>query len=185
MEADSKLNVTVPNVAPPDCSTLPQDAGKQVVVPGFAILALCCLLAETLQGFRQKPPKPPPASGRCTFQDDGKCIKPTTTDQFREFLRRPGFGGAFDKEKVARSFVSGVRNGIFHEAETRGWVVRRDRPPNQILLAEGDRYTLNRTEFYRALKAEFDGYIAELRDPINSDLRLRFKKKMTDIVNES
>lgn len=49
-----------------------------MVVPGFAILALCCLLAEALQGFRDKPAKPKAPSGPCTFQDDGKCIKPTT-----------------------------------------------------------------------------------------------------------
>jgi len=44
---------------------------------------------------------------------------------------------------------------------------------------------LNRTEFYNALKFEFEGYIAELHDPGNSDLRSPFKRKMTDIVKES
>jgi hypothetical protein len=38
---------------------------------------------------------------------------------------------------------------------------------------------------FGALKAEFDGYITELRDPNNSELRTRFKKKMSDIVKES
>lgn len=79
--ADSKLDVGVPDEAPADCSTLPDDLGRPVVVPGFAILALCCLLAETLQGFREKPAKTNAPSGPCAFQDDGKCIKPTTTDQ--------------------------------------------------------------------------------------------------------
>ncbi len=183
--ADSKLDVGVPDQAPADCSTLPDDQGRPVVVPGFAILALCCLLAETLQGFREKPAKSNAPSGPCTFQDDGKCIKPTTTDQFREFLRRPAFRGAFDDDGVARSFVNGVRNGIFHEAETRGWVIWREEAPGQILVREDGRYALNRTEFYHALKAEFDGYVAELRDPNNSELRTRFKKKMSDIVKES
>lgn len=156
---------------------------QAVVVPGFAILALCCLLAETLQGFRQKPPKPPAVSGPCTYED-GKCIKPTTTDQFREFLRRPAFGGAFDDEKVARSFVNGVRNGIFHEAETRKWLVQCDKPQGQILAPKGDRYVLNRIKFYEALKAEFEGYLAELREGGDAALRSRFAKKMTDVVNE-
>jgi hypothetical protein len=86
---------------------------------------------------------------------------------------------------MARSFVHGVRNGIFHEAETRGWVIWREEPPGQILAREDGRYVLNRTEFYHALKAEFRGYVAELRDPSNSELRTRFKKKMSDIVKES
>ena len=123
MKADSKLDEAVPSAPSPDCSTLPDNQGKQVVVPGFAILALCCLLAETLQKFRGKPAKPIASAGQCTFPDDGKCIKPTTTDQFREFLKRPAFRGAFDDPKVARCFVRGVRNGIFHEAETRRWLI--------------------------------------------------------------
>lgn len=183
--ADSKLDVPAPSTALSDCSTLPDDQGRPVVVPGFTILALCCLLAETLQGFREKPAKPQAVSGPCTFQDDGKCIKPTTTDQFREFLRRPAFRGAFDDDNVARSFVNGVRNGIFHEAETRRWLIWREEPPGQIVAPEDGRYALNRTEFYKALKVEFDGYIADLRDPANGDLRSRFKKKMTNIVKES
>lgn len=58
-------------------------------------------------------------------------------------------------------------------------------PPGQVLVPEEGRYALNRTEFYNALKAEFRGYIAELRDPSKSELRTRFKKKMSDIVKES
>lgn len=79
----------------------------------------------------------------------------------------------------------GVRNGIFHEAETRGWVIWRDDPVDQILASEGDGYALNRTLFYQALKTEFEGYIKELRDPTNSTLRSRFVKKLTDVVKES
>lgn len=183
MNADSKLDVEVPPGAPPDCSTLPNDSGMQVVVPGFAILALCCLLAETLQGFRESPPKKPAAAGPCTFPD-GQCIKPAMTDQFRKFLRRPAFRDEFYDEKIARRFVSGIRNGIFHEAETRGWIIRRDDPSDRILAPKGNGYALNRTKFYQALKTEFADYLKELRNPGNSSLRSRFAKKMNNIVKE-
>lgn len=183
MAADSKLSVSIPAGAPADCSTLPDDDGRPVVVPGFSMMALCCLLAETLQGFREAPPTKPVVVGPCTYPK-GQCIKPSTTDQFREFLRRPAFGNAFDDEKIAKKFVNGVRNGIFHEAETRGWVIQRDRPEGQILAQKGNRYALNRSEFYKALKTEFDLYLRELRDPANSALRSRFVKKMTDIAKE-
>lgn len=153
--------------APADCSTLPDDGDSSVAVPGFSILALCCLLAETLQGFRETPPTKPAAAAPCTYPA-GQCIKPSTTDQFRDFLRRPAFRNEFDDEKVAKRFVNGVRNGIFHEAETRGWVIQRDRPLGRILTQEGKRYMLNRSEFYKALKAEFDVYLQELRDPGNA-----------------
>jgi hypothetical protein len=100
-------------------------------------------------------------------------------------LRRPGFQGEFDDEATARSFIRGVRNAILHEAETRGWVVWRDEPEGRIVERQGDRYVLNRTAFYSALKSEFDSYLVELRNPANSDLRRRFLKKMDDIVAES
>lgn len=184
INADSKLDLEVSPGAPADCSTLPNDGGKQVVVPGFGILALCCLLAETLQGFRESPARKPAPSGPCTYHEDGRCIKPPTTDQFKDFLRRPAFQGAFDDEAIATQFVKGVRNGIFHEAETRGWVIWRDEPPGRILSKEGDGYALNRTEFYRALKREFSSYLKELRNSDNSSLRSRFVKKMGDVVKE-
>ena len=90
----------------------------------------------------------------------------------------------FDDDKVAKQFVKGVRNGIFHEAETRGWVIQRDQPKGHILVQKNTRYALNRSEFYEALKTEFDLYVRELRDPANSQLRSRFVKKMTDIAKE-
>ncbi len=185
--ADPELDVVVSPGSAPDCSTLPNAGERRVVVPGFAILALCCLLVETLQRFWEKPPKKAAVTGRCTFPD-GRCIKIATTDQFRDFLQRPAFRGEFDKEEIAKSFIKGVRNEIFHEAETRKWVIKRDSPRGRVLSPESKlkdkRYTLNRTEFYQAIKTEFDDYLRQLRDPNNSSLRLRFVKKMIDIVNE-
>jgi hypothetical protein len=183
--SDSKSHITVPEEAPADCSTLPQK--DEAVIPGFAILALCCLLAETLQSFRSKTEMPKRQEVRCLYPD-GPCIsvpKTSTTDAFKAFLRRPAFGGAFADEQIASSFVHGVRNGILHEAETRGWVIRRNRPENQIAAKEGDGYALNRTMFYRALKDDFAGYLAELRNPESLDLRARFRRKMNEMVKEA
>lgn len=184
-EADSRLDVDVPAGAPPDCSTLPDDRTK-VVVPGFAIMGLCCLLIETLQSFWEASTPSGEVTGPCSYPK-GHCIRPgpSTTDLFKRFLRRPGFQGAFDDEPTARGFIRGVRNGILHEAETRGWVVWRDEPEGRIVERQGDRYMLNRTAFYAALKSELDSYLVELRNPANSDLRRRFLKKMDDIAAES
>jgi hypothetical protein len=184
-EADSRLDLNVPVGAPPDCSTLPDDRTK-VVVPGFAIMGLCCLLIETLQSFREAPAPSGEVAGPCSYPK-GPCIRPgpSTTDLFRRFLRRPGFQGEFDDDTTARNFIRGVRNAVLHEAETRGWVIWRDEPEGRIVEREGDRYVLNRTAFYAALKAEFDSYLVELRIPANIALRTRFLKKMDDIVAES
>jgi len=183
--ADSKSDISVADEAPADCSTLPQING--IVVPGFAIMALCCLLAETLQSFRCKTEMPQKSEGPCLYPN-GSCIRvsqTTTADAFKEFLRRPAFGGAFADEQIASSFVNGVRNGILHEAETRNWVIWRSEPENQIVAKEGKGYALNRGAFYRALKHDFADYLADLRNPKQLDLRARFRKKMNDIAKEA
>jgi hypothetical protein len=183
--ADSRLDISLPDEAPADCSTLPHK--NEAVVPGFAIMALCCLLGETLQSFRSRAEIAPRPETRCSYPD-GPCIKTpqtTTADAFKAFLRRPAFGDAFADEQIASSFVSGVRNGILHEAETRNWVIWRSEPEKQIVAKRGDGYVLNRSTFYRALKDDFAQYLEELRNSDNGELRSRFRKKMNDIAKEA
>lgn len=155
-------------------------------IPGFSIMALCCLLIETLQGFRQKCPAPSSPAGPCSFPH-GPCIKPSagTNQQFVEFLRRPSFKQAFGRDKVAKSFVDGIRNGILHEAETRKWVIWRSEPQGQIVGLHEDGYALNRTVFYDAIQEEFKSYLAELRDSSKSELRKRFREKMDKICKKT
>jgi hypothetical protein len=156
-------------------------------IPGFAIMAICCLFIETLQGFREAPSTmtDPAPVGPCTFPS-GHCIKPPpgTNQQFIKFLRRPAFGAAFTGD-VAKKFASGIRNGILHEAKTRKWVIWRDEPSGEITAEEEDGYALNRNLFYEAVKKEFELYLRELRDSSNTELRQRFKKRMDDLCGET
>jgi hypothetical protein len=107
-------------------------------VPGFAIMALCCLFIEALQGFLDPPAPAPNPMGPCYFPS-GNCIKPSsgTNQQFKKFLCRPAFGGAFEG-KLAGEFTSGIRNGILHEAETRKWVIWREEPEGKIAVEVED-----------------------------------------------
>jgi hypothetical protein len=149
------------------------------------MVALCCLLIETLQSFSEAAESPAPAGGPC-YYPQGPCIRPppSTTDLFKKFLRLPTFGGEFDDERITSRFIDGIRNGILHEAETRRWVIRRDEPEGRILEPLGRGYVLNRTAFYKALKTEFEKYLQQLRNPENQNPRKRFLKKMDDIVRE-
>ncbi|HLG95894.1 MAG TPA: hypothetical protein VKX49_06245 [Bryobacteraceae bacterium] len=167
-------------------SRAPEARVSNDCIPGFSILALCCLLIDTLQGFREKPSHPPVPTGPCIFPTR-PCIRPLTgtAEQFKSFLRRPAFGETFRDEGVAARFVNGIRNGVLHEAETRKWVIWRDKPAGQIVAPEDDGYALNRTLFYAAVNKEFDSYLQELREPSNTELRNRFKKKMDDICKEA
>jgi hypothetical protein len=153
-------------------------------IPGFSIMALCCLLVETLQGFQESPASTC-LPGPCTYPS-GPCIKPSpdTTAHFIKFLRRPALGRAFAEDKIAKSLVKGIRNGIFHEAETRKWVIWREEP-SEMVEPQEDGYALNRTMFCEAVKKEFESYLTDLRNPANGKLRERFRKKMNDICKES
>jgi hypothetical protein len=154
-------------------------------IPGFAIIALCCLLIDTLQGFREAPPSAANPVGPCSFPS-GPCIRPPagTNQQFIKFLRRPAFGGSFNGE-IAKSFAWGIRNGILHEAETRKWVIWREEPAGKIVAQEEDGYALNRSLFYAAVEEEFASYLRELRDPANKEPRQRFKEKMDELCREA
>jgi hypothetical protein len=47
-----------------------------------------------------------------------------------------------------------------------------------LLQDDGCRIIVNRTQFHELLKAEFQAYLDELRDPANAELRRNFRKKM-------
>lgn len=184
--ADSKKDVEVADDAPPNCSTLPKDDDDKTVVPGFAILALCCLLVETLASFRDAPAPLAQPGGPCPYPQ-GNCIKPQppgSGKRIRDFLQRPSFGGVFADPKVARDFYDGIRCAIFHDAETRHWLILRERPKNQIVERDGDQYILNRAMFYQALRQEFDSYLGDLGNSNNVELRKSFVEKMDNIVEK-
>jgi hypothetical protein len=167
---DSRADVMVAEDAPADGSSLPNDGDRDIIVPGFAIMALCCLLIETLAFFRK-------------VDGNEAELKQTDKELIASFLRRRSFEGAFDDERVASRFVSGIRNGILHEAETRRWVIWRNDPVTGIVeRASDNRFKLNRSTFYQALRSEFELYISELRNPGSEALRRRFLEKMNDIA---
>jgi hypothetical protein len=155
----------------PDSSSSPAAAHSPPdahCIPGFSIMALCCLLIETMQGFRE-------GSSR------------NTQTQFVKFLRRPAFNGAFADKGIAGEFVAGIRNGILHQAETRKWVIWRSEP-SQMVERREDGYALNRTLFYEAVKQEFESYLRELNDtdnPANHERRGKFETQMNDICEKT
>ncbi len=163
LQADSgpTADFEVVDGSPVDGSTLPS---APAVVPGFAIVALSCLLVETLQSFRV-------AASR------------DTPGQFKAFLGRASFAGAFSNPTIAESFIQGVRNGVLHEGETRSWMLWRAEPAVGLVQSLGaGRYALNRTAFYQAVKGEFDGYCTALRNG-DAELRKCFQTQMDDMLS--
>jgi hypothetical protein len=159
----------------------------EMIRPGFSIMALCCLLVETLQSFYEggRNRGTGVAPEQCTYPT-GRCAKePSTTRAFKDFLKKsPYFKGDFRNSEICGDFATNVRNALLHEAETRGgWLITRTVPAQQILLHSKDGYMLNRTNFYQALHKEFDNYLAELHDASQDWRRKNFLKKMDSICD--
>jgi hypothetical protein len=177
--------------------------GSQRIVPGFAIMALCCILIETLQAFYEghimtppelpdrecpypngdclKMPRPLESAEKCSFPESPCVRTPPTARSFVHFLRDSPHFADFNSH-ARSSFSIQIRNGLLHDAETRGgWLIRKSDPKDKILERRDQQYVLNRTRFYKALKAEFRDYLARLRRSSSEDARNNFLKKMDNI----
>jgi hypothetical protein len=127
---------------------------------GFAVLAVDCLLIETLGAFIKG------------LEDtDGKSKK-----TFCEFLTtRLAFSRHFTAT-LAEQFYYDFRCGILHQAEIGGtskvWSV------GPLIRSDAGKIVVNRNTLHELLKTDFQNYLAELRDPSNVDLRRNFRTKM-------
>jgi hypothetical protein len=151
--------IEIPNDPNPD-RPLPHG---QAVTPGFAIMGLCCLLVETLTLF---------------LSLEGKTDK----ERFIRFLQLPSFKKSFSDPDLAQAFWDGIRNGILHEAETRKWLIWRDRPEDQMVDKRNELFILNRTLFLAALRREYASYLKVLRSQQEIALKTTFVKRMNQIV---
>jgi len=135
---------------------------------GFSIMAIDCLLIETLQSFR----------------DGLKDTKHKSREMFKKYLtERKGFRDHFDEEQ-ANSFFDNFRCGILHQAEIMGPSLLWSVGPLKGEKADGTPH-INRTIFHEILKEEFKRYCDELKDPANSELRKNFRFKMDFIVRKA
>jgi hypothetical protein len=144
------------------------DAIQDMPFSGFAVMALDCLLIETLQQFREGETRTPWGEAE---------------EYFRNFLTGTAFKEHFD-EDIAEKFRDQIRNGILHQAETKGsskiWI-RRGTP---LVRYTSDREGLeiNRRLFHKRLVEVFETYVADLRSSSpDEDLGKNFVAKMNFI----
>ncbi len=126
---------------------------------GFTILAVGCLVIETLESFYQ---------GRA---DTHKFSK----QMFRDFFNRNTALKIFSS--YDDWFYKKIRCGILHQGETRGgWRVLRSGP-----LLNTSKKTINATKFLRELKK----IVAAYADQLQSDATCweNFKKKMKAVCD--
>ena len=132
---------------------------------GFAVLALDCLLIETLQQFREGAEETPRRKGEQYFVD---------------FLTTAPFSTYFTKATAAK-FYDHFRCGILHQAEIKA--SSKVRRVGQLVspTSDGRGIIINRKLFHTLLRKAFADYLRTLRNRTDATLCQNFVKKMTYI----
>lgn len=132
----------------------------------FSIMALNCLLIETLQ----------------QFYDGLESTAPRKNEAaFKRFLSR-SYYFRFSRE-VAEQFYRNIRCGILHQAETKGNVALSF-SDDEPMVEERDSgwIVFNVKKISESLVREFDSYLDKLYEPSETILRSHFILKMRFIV---
>jgi hypothetical protein len=130
---------------------------------GFAMLAICCLMVEALESFRN--------GWKGTQWKKDAC-----KEAFCSFIQ--AHNQFKDLKPVASEFFTHVRCGILHQAETTGnWTVNRS---STLFSKSGDRRRLSAEAFGKRLRVVLDEYTdalakADWKDPIWKNARKKFR----------
>ncbi len=145
------------------------------IFSGFSIMALDCLLIETLNQFwlgiedtNNLPSYTRPRGGNWM--------------SFRDFFNRSSAFNTIFTDDISKVFYNDIRCGLLHQAETKGGSLINFKKPTMITLIDPRDVTkgieVNRKIFHSALKSEFKNYISLLEDPTQTIVRSNFIKKM-------
>ena len=131
---------------------------------GFSIMAIACLMIETLENFWRGSKETPRGRGN---------------EYFESFFSRCSHSNNYLSVFQGLKFYKYIRCGILHQAETKGgWKVRRDGP-----LLKEETKTINATKFLGQLNEYLKWYREELkkRDFKTDEIWKNFRKKMKAI----
>jgi len=139
---------------------------------GFSILALDCLIIETLNQFY---------SGLDETEGLHKMA-------FWKFFKNSDFFKDHFSRKKAFTFYSHFRCGILHQAQTKKKSLVRVGQDTMVQSVERDisqGLIVDRVLFHNALEQEISSYIEKLREggDKNRELRVNFVKKMNIVCN--
>lgn len=133
---------------------------------GFSMMALCCLLIETIECYRRGIPTTSKKewSGLAKIQQKETVLTPFQlptqgppkgSEVFETFFR--DFQSLFPNVD-GKAFYENIRNGILHQAQTKGgWTINA-----RGALCAGKN--INRNLFAKALEKAFDSYTAGLQE---------------------
>lgn len=128
---------------------------------GFTIMALNCLLIETLYQFKMGKDKTPNRKNKEVYSD---------------FLMQE-FPYEFRTENIANSFYTNIRCGILHSAQTKNESRLSDRE-DVVVTFEGNTLVVSVKGMSLLLKTYFEHYLQKLAVPNEVILRNNFINKM-------
>jgi cation transport regulator ChaC len=115
---------------------------------GFAIMALDCLLIDTIQSFKE---------GRSATAEK------SSVHSFEEFLSAVSFSDF--KKKERSNFFQNVRNALLHNGETRSdWKIRID--TDRMVTRDGASRIINRKLFHAAVMQEWKTFCDDLTNGV-------------------
>ncbi|MEO4043102.1 hypothetical protein AAFN47_15985 [Hoeflea sp. CAU 1731] len=135
---------------------------------GFAVLAIDFLLIETIQGFR---------SGITNHNRRSKELFTTFLTTWPTFLACVPAGK--NVNDLADKVYEQGRCALHHSGSTDRLVVRKS--GKMFEFHDDGRIEINRSLLHKELTKAFDGYLTELQDPNNADLRRKFRDKLNHI----
>ena len=135
---------------------------------GFSMMALCCLLVETIECYREGMPTTSGSEWRelVSVQDNelvpvnyrlGQKLPKNGLQVFMEFFA--DFRASFPNVDGV-DFYRNIRNGLLHQAQTKdGWTIDT---LGSVVYEPAPKKHINRNLFAQALSETFDRYIEDL-----------------------
>ena len=133
---------------------------------GFTIMALNCLLIETLFQFR-----------------DGKEETPRPNSRTYPAFLTQAFPSVFENRQIAESFYSNIRCGILHSAQTKNESRLSDRT-DCVVTYDGDTLVVSVKGMSSLLATYFEDYLQKLLNKDEIKLRSNFIAKMSFVCRD-
>ena len=134
---------------------------------GFVVLAIDCLLVETIQQFKDGLP-----------DGDGHSKR-----LFKKFLEGPQFQPHFQTDQIRGEFYKDIRCGLLHQAEAKKqWLIRRQQA-TLLQKVGADGYIIDVERFHEAVKNSLEEYLGDICKPEKGDVRANLWEKMNHICN--
>lgn len=138
---------------------------NSLIVDGFSIMAINCLLIETL----------------LQFKNGWDETRRGNANEYSKFLNEE-FPNIFPTRKIAKKFYSDIRCGILHSAQTKNYSQLTVNESYVVkYLEDKDSISVDIIGIYEIIRNYFSSYIEKLNNPINEDERHMFIRKMNYI----